>query len=97
MTLIKAKTVLWYDKYKGMNGNIKSKARKFVKNGCVEMVVPKFHWIVKPIKGYNSTTYDVTQINDYASCNCQYNKLYCRICSHIVAVELFEEIKDGSL
>lgn len=91
------KKILWYDKNKGLQGSVLSKARKFVKLGCVSCEIGNFHWIISPISGYSKTKYDVTSMKGHMSCNCQYNKLNDRVCSHILAVELFEEIKNGSI
>jgi len=80
------------------NPSIYNKAKnKFVKNNCIEYF-DKNTWIVRPIKGYNSTTYVVDKIKDdfgqYSfKCSCQgfnkWSKPGTPTCSHIIAVKLY--------
>ena len=85
--------LIWYDKYKGLQGNVLSKARKFNKLKLIEEIKPDV-FKVYPIPGYNKTTYDVIKFVNYWVCNCQYFRKNEKICSHILAVKLFLEIRE---
>ena len=70
-----------------------SKALKFIKLNCVEKI--SSGWIIKPIKGYNSTTY---LVSEDLTCNCQgyqtkLKKGETPNCSHILAVRYFMRMK----
>ena len=84
-------TVIWYDKYAGLNGNMTSKARAFVKNNLIHRFNDKGRerWIIRPLKG-NKTIYEVYFKGDMGFCECQFNRSG-KICSHIMAVQLFEQ------
>lgn len=84
---------------KPVKDTILTKAMKFLEMSCVEKhgVIPlsdtagfeEVVWIVKPMLGYNITSYTV-RVVDYGDfvkvgCNCQYG-LYDRLCSHALAV-----------
>ena len=81
--------ILWYNKHKGLQGSVLSKARKLCRLKRIERVDSN-KWLVKHIEGYNKTDYDIVKEGDY-SCNCQYFNKTGSPCSHIIAVELFEE------
>lgn len=75
---------------KELSGSVISKAKKFLEEGKVkDRDFGKYH--VEPIEGYNSTTYMV-DLNE-KSCNCQYNVMSGRICSHILAAIFYRRIK----
>ena len=82
----------YYDHVKGeLKGTQIAKARKFVSLGLVEPV-DEDTWFVHPIEGYNKRTYTVVRDGDEWSCNCQYNRTKGKICSHILAVWIFENL-----
>lgn len=69
-------------------GNQLSKARKFNK---LKLIKPDFNcYKILPIPGYNKTTYVVSN----NQCNCQYNVKSGQPCSHLMAVALFEKLKE---
>ncbi|RLJ08637.1 MAG: hypothetical protein DRP12_00285 [Candidatus Aenigmatarchaeota archaeon] len=77
--------IIRYEVGKGMVGSVRNKVRAFIENGCVVQVGPK-SWIVRPIPGYNKTTYEVTSDGSFFRCSCQYNRTKGLVCSHILAV-----------
>ena len=80
----------YYDHIKGeLKGSQIRKAKKLVK---LELIRPKKDdiWDVLPIEGYNTRTYTVSRSGDGWCCNCQYNRTKGKICSHILAVWLYE-------
>lgn len=80
-----------YDHVSGdLKGSQKSKARKFVRLGKVVRLTADA-WQVQPIEGYNTRAYIIERNGEYWSCNCQYNSTKGKICSHILAVWLFQE------
>lgn len=83
--------ILWYNKHKGVQGSVLSKARKLCRLKKIERVDLN-KWLVKHIEGYNKTDYDVKKAPDYV-CNCQYFNKTNQNCSHIIAVDLFEEVQ----
>lgn len=88
--------LIWYDKYKGLQGNILSKAKKFNQLKLIKYQGIN-RWAVNHIEGYNKTDYDVIlNPNGAFSCNCQYFSKKGEKCSHILAVELFLEINNGN-
>ncbi len=79
----------YYDvKNMKLSGSILSKARKFNKLRLVEERGPN-EWAVKPIKGYNHTEYTVWLTPEGWKCSCQANRINHRVCSHIVAVQIY--------
>lgn len=87
--------IIWYDKFKGLQGNVLSKARKFNRLKLIEMVGAR-HYKVKHIKGYNKNDYDVEITPEgIFTCNCQFFDKNKRDCSHILAVRLYLENKLG--
>ena len=74
-----------------MKGSILGKARKLNKFKCiVHLGVGVYD--VKPILGYNKTTYRVNLMPE--SCNCQYNKKGAgKSCAHIMAVHLYKKLR----
>lgn len=73
-----------------------NKAKKFNRLGLVEDFTVDM-WMVHPIPGYNKTTYEVILFGGQFRCNCQFNRTKKKTCSHILAVELHEEIKDEKI
>ncbi len=73
-------------------GSIKSKARRFCKEKCVEWLGGDLY-LVKHIPGYNKTDYtvDIKQ----GTCNCQYNNKGLK-CSHLAAVALYRATRESS-
>lgn len=75
----------------------RKKAKKFLKNESIREIGPGSlskvrHFKCQPIFGYNVTVYDIVKFkNGFYTCSCQYHKSTKRICSHILAVSLFEE------
>lgn len=67
----------------------KSKMKRFIRENCIEYIGRNI-WIVKPIKGYNKTTYTIT-FDEFKGwdCNCQFKSLEGIECSHIGAVKLW--------
>ena len=72
-----------------LKGSVYAKARKLNKLKCVEQIAVAVY-DVKPIPGYNKTTYRVDLMPE--SCNCQANKNGTgKTCSHIMSVHLFRK------
>jgi len=89
--------LVWYDKYKGLQGSVLTKARKFNRLKLVEELSEN-RWRVNHIEGYNKTNYNVWKEPTY-NCECQYFSKNQKICSHILAVELFVDMhrQDGRM
>lgn len=101
-----------YKRLEGTEGEnaIKSKAKKFLKEGCIQYdpqgnKYDEFEqkgeyeghkFICKPIKGYNSTTYRMWQNKETKEfeCSCQFHQTTKRQCSHITALWLWIKIKN---
>ena len=86
-----------YQKLMGLGDRpIATKAHRFLKEKCVKYNPDKKAFEVKPIKGYNKTTYTVKPTNDEIGfkCNCQYHTKTKKVCSHILAVRLSLKIKN---
>ena len=68
----------------------KNKIAKFINAGCIEKV-NNDHYICKPLKGYNTRTYDMRRTpNGDFKCNCQgYKKR--GDCSHVQAKNIIAE------
>lgn len=72
------------------------KAEKFLKNGSIIETyidpsgrIHRFKCI--PINGYNVTTYNIIKYkNGSYTCTCQYYRTSKQVCSHILAVAMFE-------
>ena len=64
------------------------KAKKFIENKCIK-IVNRDMFKCTPIKGYNKTTYTITQYQGKWACNCQFHQQTGKVCSHIKAVSLF--------
>ena len=71
-------------KVQGGQNAIITKARRFFGEGCV--IKTGNGYLVKPIKGYNKTTYQIIS----NECNCQFHKKTKLRCSHLLAIELYE-------
>lgn len=82
----------WAEKEGLMIGGMKNKIIKFLENNCV-VDLKDGNFQMKPIIGYNQTTYDLRVIDNQESCTCQNNKRYGRRCSHIMAVQAYLFIK----
>lgn len=85
----------YYDAYlKELQGNMLSKARHTVKLGRIKRV-SEGNFLCVPEEGYNKTTYSIhyDYFNDAWSCNCQHNHVVGKICSHIIAVNLFIKLE----
>ena len=79
-------------------GAIKTKALKFLHLHLVEYNIDTKEFHVKPIPGYNKTTYTIKGEEGHLACNCQfYRKVSLLwehpICSHSLAVKLYLEIR----
>jgi len=83
--------ICWYDKYKGLHGSILSKARKFNRLGLIKRL-GGCNWQIDPLPG-NSLSYIIIRDCNIMKCQCQQNKIRGAICSHILAIELWEENK----
>ena len=68
----------------------KHKVKEILARDCIERA-GRFSFIIKPIEGYNKTTYRVYK--DFAwskwKCNCQFYTQTGRECAHIAAVREF--------
>ena len=73
---------------KQLNGSRISKARKFNRLKRIEPL-GRGMFLVKPILGYNHTTYEVNTAAQ--TCNCQANERSQIICSHLMACWLYEK------
>ena len=95
----------WSNTYKKLITNpqgkaIAAKALKFVKNNCIEYDKEKKCYLCKPIKGYNSTTYEMRNQYDLPhkfNCTCQFhNKVVIKqkelCCSHVAALRMYLKI-----
>lgn len=76
-----------------LTGSQKDKAEKFISLDLVERVTD-FDFFIKPIKGYNKTTYQVKVVKTVLGgvafrCNCQFYHTTEKTCSHIMAVKMF--------
>ena len=75
---------------------IRLKARRFLRNQCIEYSKEKKCYLCLPIKGYNSTTYELKSLpNQEFECNCQFYQRVVKkkdipglICSHICALKM---------
>lgn len=77
----------WYEREGKLVGDQKSKAKKFLENGCVLETGNRDLFVVKFLEGYNKTNH---QVNMAArSCSCQHYRKYQTDCSHIKAVDLY--------
>lgn len=87
-----------YDVYKQeLSGSVSSKARKFCKENCVELISTSGfirNYNVKPIPGYNKTTYHVTITPTENKCDCQAFVKENKICSHILSVQLYIKTRE---
>lgn len=94
-TELTPKTVCkWYSDKRELAGSQRFKAVKFLEFDCVESInKEQTVFLVKPITGYNSTTYRVVVSPFDQDCSCQwYNKQKLQ-CSHILAVKLWKFMK----
>jgi len=72
------------------------KAKRFLREGCIEYSKEKKCYLCLPIKGYNKTTYEIKSLKDRQfECNCQFYQRVVKkqnipglICSHICALKL---------
>jgi len=97
------KIIHWSKELKKLEGvkegsAIKTKALKFLQHKCVGYDGDKKEFYVKPIPGYNKTTYNIKSEKGHLACNCQfYRKVSHKwdhpICSHTMAVKMWLEIK----
>jgi len=85
---------------------IRLKAQRFLRENCIEYVKKSEskdgvgHYICKPIKGYNSTTYYIKSLpNREFECSCQFHQRVVKkqeipglICSHVLALKLMLKI-----
>ena len=95
--------VYWSPELKRLEGvkqgsAIKTKALKFLKLNLVEYDHEKKEFHVKPIEGYNKTTYTIKGEENHLACNCQFYRSVSMkwphpICSHTMAVKLWLEIR----
>jgi hypothetical protein len=80
--------------------SIRAKAKKFLKNKCIEYSKEKKCYLCKPLKGYNTSTYELKSLpNQEFECNCQFYQRVVKkqeipglICSHILALKLMLKI-----
>jgi len=95
--------IYWSEHYKKLEGcedgkAIQTKARKFLKLKLVDYDIETKEYLVKPIKGYNKTTYHLKHISSLPKyngkglgefeCSCQFNQTVHKMCSHILALYL---------
>jgi hypothetical protein len=85
-----AREIQFYDVHtKKLEKSYKHKVRKFLEFDCIKKV-DYSQFDVRPIQGYNSTTYKVTNNACLWACNCQgYVKRKTGTCSHIEAVKMW--------
>jgi hypothetical protein len=79
--------IYWYEKSGELISDQKGKAIKFIENNCVLSSYDD-KWVVKHIPGYNKTNHKVDMKNQ--TCSCQYNRLYNKECSHILAIKIYK-------
>ncbi len=76
------------------------KAKRFLKEGCIDYSKEKKCYLCKPIPHYNQTTYELRPIENHQfSCTCQfYNRVVIKqkipglCCSHVLALKLMLKI-----
>ena len=73
-----------------LHGRQLSKARRLVNLGKVHKAGTG-SWNIDPIEGYNKRHYEVEHDGVAYKCNCQFSAINLRICSHILAVVLYEQ------
>lgn len=76
-----------------LKGSQRSKARRFVNNGLVSYSFTEKTFTVKPIIGYNKTTYTIRNDTKGLRCNCQYYVKTEKYCSHILSILLWLNIE----
>ena len=79
-------------------GAIKTKAQKFLKLGLVGYDPETKAFNVRPIPGYNKTTYFINSSDGHFNCTCQFYNTVSKewlhpTCSHIQAVKFYLEMK----
>lgn len=80
--------------------SLRSKAKRFLMEECIEYDKEKKCYLCKPIKGYNKTTYEMYPKAGQFNCSCQFhNNVVMRrldipglVCSHVLALKLFLKI-----
>ncbi len=73
-----------------LTGNMRSKVRRFVRDGLVERA-GKGKWYVHPIPGHTHLTHTVERGDDGGlTCTCQRWRTKGLTCTHIYAVLVFE-------
>lgn len=92
--------IYWSEHYKRLEGlkeatAIRTKAKRFLAEDCIQYDKEKKQYCCKPILKYNSTTYHFTQGPDGFECSCQFYNQVCKksnntnlICSHLLALFL---------
>jgi len=84
----------YYDKIaKKLSGSQLAKAVRFNKYKKI-IKVSNNKYEILPLKGYNSSVYDVSKHNKDYSCNCQWHTMHGLYCSHILGVLLYEKLSD---
>jgi hypothetical protein len=87
------KNVCFYSHHaKEVEGNIRSKAKKFLELGCIQYDYDMKCFYCNPIKNYNKSRYKIESKGDRFVCDCQYNVRVGENCSHILAVYLWLKI-----
>ena len=80
---------LYYDVMtKEFKSSIYRKAKIFIENDCIK-VLSRDRFECLPIRGYNKTTYTITNYNEIWHCNCQFHTKTKKVCSHIKAVIMY--------
>ena len=90
--------IIYFDNYLVLFGGSRiEKARKINRLRLIEET-SKYEWVIKPIPGYNETTYkviwDSSKKRYYCDGrNCVRNNRKGQVCAHIIAVNLFLKIR----
>lgn len=93
------KPIIFYDAYLEMFGGTRiDKARKLNRLKLIEEI-SRHEWRIKPIQGYNETSYKVIWDSEKQRyyCdgrNCMKNNRKGQVCAHIISVNLFLKIKE---
>ena len=81
--------IRWDMESLSLTGSMKSKVRRFIRDGLVERAGPGM-WYVHPIPGHTHLTHTVQQEGEGLTCTCQRWRSKGLTCTHIIAVLVFE-------
>jgi hypothetical protein len=102
-TYTKANIIYWNEDWKKLEGvteatAIKTKAKKWLFNDCIEFSEKHNCYVCKAIKGYNKTLHKMKLENGQWNCSCQFHNKVIKegltnlTCSHVLALKLHLDI-----